>query len=149
MSSSFGASSLSVLAISARPKVEARSIASKRNLRASTSRSEEATPESANARPAKGAEPGVVTAQRQPSARSSGMTPARTMDDFPDPDGPTTAVKWKLRIFFVRAAVSRPRPENHFELLVSNGRRPTNGASERSIGPVMRHRFHVKAKYRA
>ena len=72
------------------------------------------------------------------------MTPARTMDDFPDPDGPTTAVKRELRIFFVRAAASRPRPENHFESLVSNGRRPTNGAPEGSTGSVMRDRFRLR-----
>ena len=74
-----------------------------------------------------------MTISRQPSCCNRGTTPARTMDDFPDPDGPTTAVKAAVRSFRVKAAASWRRPKNQAASRVSNGRRPTKGSARLAI----------------
>ena len=56
------------------------------------------------------AEPGLTMMWRQPSASSIGRTPARTREDLPEPEGPTTAVKRELRSLrqLNRTASGRP-----------------------------------------
>ena len=56
--------------------------------------------------------PGVTTSTRRPSRASAAATPARTSDDLPLPDGPTTASTPTSASRRRQAATSRSRPKN-------------------------------------
>jgi hypothetical protein len=108
-----------------RPNADARSL----NRRASARRRSELADASERARCAIGADAGLVMISCQPLARRKGTTPARTSDDLPEPDGPTTAVKPAACTFAAKVDVSRPRPKYQSASAVWNGRRPTNGGT--------------------
>ena len=62
-----------------------------------------------------------------------GRTPALITDDFPQPDGPTMAMKRTRRRRFSSSLVSLDRPKNQSESASSKGRRPGNGRDELSM----------------
>ena len=65
---------------------------------------------------------------RTPPA-TAGRRPARTADDLPLPDGPTTAMQVAPTIRATRSATRRSRPKKNRASAGSNGARPLNGQS--------------------
>ena len=65
---------------------------------------------SARPRPRRGALPGVATIAAQPSGRAA-ITPARTNDVLPAPEGPMTARSLRSWSFCQRAVTSSSRPK--------------------------------------
>ena len=87
-----------------------------------------------------GSRPGVngVSAHHSASSAMTGTSPARTSEDLPEPEGPTTSSAAPStcsaddRSNFARSVVSRPRPKKTRRSPMSKGRRP--GKGERSSG---------------
>ncbi len=76
-----------------------------------------------------GAAPGVTTTTRRPSRRSAAATPARTSDDFPLPDGPTTTSTPFADSRRRHSPTSTSRPKKPSASSTSNGTRPRYGHS--------------------
>ena len=69
-----------------------------------------------------------VTSGRAP-ARSAGTSPARTSEDLPLPEAPTTARKRARLSISTSRCTSRSRPKNSFASSSPNGCRPRYGVS--------------------
>jgi hypothetical protein len=78
-----------------------------------------------------GLRPGRMTSVSHcsPEALSAGTRPARTNDDLPTPDGPTTPMIGRSRMRLTAAAISRERPKNRAASLSWNDDRPAYGLS--------------------
>ncbi len=80
------------------------------------------------------------------SACNSGITPARTSDDFPLPDGPTTRVRPApagpagARSRSMSLRLSSSRPKKTWAMPVSKGRSPGYGGSSRVHRPLTSQR---------
>ncbi len=73
-----------------------------------------------------GERPGRTTliSQASPEFFSAGTTPARTNDDLPTPDEPTTAMSGTSRSRWLIAAISRLRPKKRAASCSWNALRP-------------------------
>ena len=89
---------------------------------------------------ASGRSPGRITARRQrsepgttPSA-SAGRRPARTAEDLPLPEGPTTASRVEPTRRATSSATRRSRPKKYSACAASKGARPRKGQTAGSEG---------------
>ena len=62
-----------------------------------------------------GSLPGVSTVTVSPAATRAGTSPARTIEDLPDPDGPATTSSGESRSARRQSRTSSSRPKNHSE----------------------------------
>jgi hypothetical protein len=101
------------------------------------------TPEEASerARLPTGSSPGrnSATRQREPSAAkrpplSAGRSPARTSEDLPQPDAPTTARSRLWRNSRTSSSISPSRPKKNLASRGPKGRRPGKGTGRASAG---------------
>ena len=77
---------------------------------------------------ATGSAPGVITTTRPSRARRyAGTSPARTSDDFPLPDAPTTAMKPPSRSAFENGGHDLLPPEEEVVVLGPEGHQPAIG----------------------
>ena len=74
-----------------------------------------------------GRAPGVMIVTGRPSRRSAAASPARTSDDFPLPDGPTTTTTPVVARRSRQAATSASRPKNASASPTSYDTRPRYG----------------------
>ena len=81
--------------------------------------------------------------------RNAGTSPANVSDDFPDPDGPTTARNWLVFNFSTSRWTSPSRPKNQALSASRNGNNPRYGHTSRRPGTDRRaldrqalHRSH-------
>lgn len=126
-----GAASRSSAATPAKSSVTCRDN-SPRSIRRSGRSTRHACP-TATARSRSGSRPGDIGGRAsQPSTTSRGIRPARTSDDFPLPDAPTTtiafAARWAVsdRTSDASRSISAPRPKKTGASAVSNETRPGN-----------------------